>query len=478
MKFKEYSFRELLSKIVDNRGRTCPTAEDGIPLIATNCIKNTSLYPVYEKIRYVSKDTYDNWFRGHPEPGDMIFVCKGSPGRVCWVPDPIPFCIAQDMVAIRADENVVYPRYLFALLRSKDTQGRILNMHVGSLIPHFKKGDFANLYLEIPSDMEYQKQVGDLYMAFCEKIDANHKINQTLEQIAQAIFKSWFVDFEPVKAKIAALEAGGSEEDVLFAAMQAISGKGEPELTRLQAEQPEQYAELRATAELFPSALQNSELEEIPEGWNISHIGDEVLVVGGGTPSTKNPAFWEAGEINWTSPKDLSNLADKILVETERKITAAGLAKISSGLLPVDTVLMSSRAPVGYLAMAKIPVAVNQGYIAMKCQKTLSPEFVIQWCEAHMDEIKSRASGTTFEEISKKNFKIIPLVIPPEPLISIYSKQVSSLYEAIKNNAQESDTLEKLRDSLLPKLLSGELSVIDDLDQRAAEPRRALQGVE
>lgn len=95
-----------------------------------------------------------------------------------------------------------------------------------------------------------------------------------------------------------------------------------------------------------------------------------------------------------------------------------------------------------------------------------------------MDEIKSRASGTTFEEISKKNFKIIPLVIPPEPLISIYSKQVSSLYEAIKNNAQESDTLEKLRDSLLPKLLSGELSVIDDLDQRAAEPRRALQGVE
>src|SRR5690554_7925424 len=92
--------------------------------------------------------------------------------------------------------------------------------------------------------------------------------------MAQAIFKSWFVDFEPVKAKIAALEAGGSEEDALRAAMQAISGKGEDELTRLQAEQPEQYAELRATAELFPSAMQDSELGEIPEGWNVGALAD------------------------------------------------------------------------------------------------------------------------------------------------------------------------------------------------------------
>lgn len=459
MTFKEYSFRELLINIVDNRGRTCPTSEHGIPLIATNCIKNSGLYPVYEKLRYVSEETYQTWFRGHPEPGDMIFVCKGSPGRVCWTPDPVPFCIAQDMVAIRADTTKVYPKYLFALLRSEAVQHQILNMHVGTLIPHFKKGDFANLYLQIPEDMEYQRRVGDAYFSFCESIEKNHQINQTLEQMAQAIFKSWFVDFEPVKAKITTLEAGGSEEDALLAAMQAISGKDEAELTRLQAEQPKQYAELRATAELFPSAMQGSELGEIPVGWGVSQIGDEVTVVGGGTPSTKNPIFWEGGRISWTSPKDLSNLADKVLVETERKITEAGLAKISSGLLPINTVLMSSRAPVGYLAMAKIPVAVNQGYIAMKCEKVLSPEFVIQWCEAHMDEIKSRASGTTFSEISKKNFKIIPVVVPSESLMSAYTRQVSPLYEAIEINVRESDNLAQLRDTLLPKLLSGELSL-------------------
>src|SRR5690606_20880033 len=128
-----------------------------------------------------------------------------------------------------------------------------------------------------------------------DKIEANDTINQTLEQMAQAIFKSWFVDFEPVKAKIAALEAGGSEEDALLAAMQAISGTSlfdadasaagaQAALTRLQAEQPEQYAELLATAELFPAAMQDSELGEIPEGWEVYPILEVCDLLGGAQP--------------------------------------------------------------------------------------------------------------------------------------------------------------------------------------------------
>ncbi len=470
MKFKEYSFLKLLSVIIDNRGKTVPTVESGVPLVATNCIKNEILFPSYDKVRYVSQEIYETWFRGHPQPGDMIFTCKGSPGKVCWVPDPIDFCIAQDMVGIRANEEVVYPKYLFALLRSVETQNKILNMHVGTLIPHFKKGDFGNLYFDIPIDMAYQQKVGDFYFDLCLKMEVNRKINQTLEQMAQAIFKSWFVDFDPVKAKIAALEAGGSADDALLAAMQAIAGSAlfaadaadadaQTQLARLQAEHPEQYATLRATAELFPSAMQESELGEIPEGWSVSQIGDEVTVVGGGTPSTKNPEFWEGGTINWTTPKDLSNQVDKVLIDTDRRITQAGLNKISSGLLPVDTVLMSSRAPVGYLALAKTPIAVNQGYIAMRCEQTLSPEFVIQWCEVNMAEIKNRASGTTFAEISKKSFNIIPVLVPQESLVSVYSKHVHQLYLKVKMNVRENKSLAELRDTLLPKLLSGELNL-------------------
>src|SRR6266700_4395550 len=150
MEVEEVPFTELLSKIIDNRGRTCPTAETGLPLIATNCVRNDLLYPAFEKVRYVSQDTYEDWFRGHPEPGDLIFVCKGTPGRVCMTPNPVSFCIAQDMVAVRADPKKVYPRYLFALLRSPTVQTHIGNMHVGTLIPHFKKGDFDKLLLPVP----------------------------------------------------------------------------------------------------------------------------------------------------------------------------------------------------------------------------------------------------------------------------------------------------------------------------------------
>jgi type I restriction enzyme S subunit len=392
--------------------------------------------------------------------GDLIVCEGGEPGRCAiWKAELPDMKIQKALHRIRTKSSL-NNRYLYYWFYHAGKHGLLEPYFTGTTIKHLTGRALNNLEIPLPP-LSHQEFMAEVLGSLDDKIQLNHQTNQTLEQMAQAIFKSWFVDFEPVKAKIAALEAGGSEEDALLAAMQAISGKDETELTRLQAEQPEQYAELRATAELFPSAMQDSELGEIPEGWYVTQIGDEVTVVGGGTPSTKNPDFWENGEINWTSPKDLSNLADKVLVETERKVTEAGLAKISSGLLPVDTVLMSSRAPVGYLALAKIPVAVNQGYIAMKCEKALSPEFVIQWCAAHMDEIKSRASGTTFAEISKKNFKIIPVVMPTESLISIYSKQASSLYEAIENNVRESDTLAKLRDSLLPKLLSGELSVSD-----------------
>src|SRR5437867_6589858 len=122
MEVEEVPFSKLLSEVIDNRGKTCPTADAGIPLIATNCVRNDLLYPTYDTERSVSQETYDTWFRGHPKPGDILFVNKATPGRVCLVPNPVDFCIAQDMVAVRADPKKVYPKYLFAVLRSTKVQ--------------------------------------------------------------------------------------------------------------------------------------------------------------------------------------------------------------------------------------------------------------------------------------------------------------------------------------------------------------------
>jgi len=478
MTFKEYSFRELLINIVDNRGRTCPTSEHGIPLIATNCIKNSGLYPIYEKLRYVSEETYQTWFRGHPEPGDMIFVCKGSPGRVCWTPDPVPFCIAQDMVAIRADTTKVYPKYLFALLRSEAVQHQILNMHVGTLIPHFKKGDFANLYLQIPEDMEYQRRVGDAYFSFCESIEKNHQINQTLEQMAQAIFKSWFVDFEPVKAKIAALEAGGSEEDALLAAMQAISGKGEAELTRLQAEQPEQYAELRATAELFPSAMQDSELGEIPEGWEVTDLKSSTIEIRRGI----SPKYTEEGGIQVINQKCIRN--HKVDFSLARR-NDTSKRKIDGREIQIGDVLVNSTgvgtlgrlAPVRHLPEPS--VADSHITVIRANNRLISNAFLAGLMITSEPLIEASGAGSTGQtELRKQVLEEIVFARPSLKLSRAYEGAVEPMGQQMACIERQLVSLASTRDVILPKLLSGDLSVPNKGNQPKAEPLSPLQGVE
>ena len=187
---------KLLSFIVDNRGKTVPTAPYGHKLIATNCVTNNTLFPVYEKIRYLSDETYRTWFRAHPIPGDILFVNKGTPGRVCMVPDPVDFCIAQDMIALRADDKKIYNKYLFAVLRSREIQQQIYNTSVGDVIPHFKKQFLDQLLIPIP-DCSTQRDIGDCYYLLSYKIELNNKINENLEQQVQTIYKSWFVDLDP-----------------------------------------------------------------------------------------------------------------------------------------------------------------------------------------------------------------------------------------------------------------------------------------
>jgi type I restriction enzyme S subunit len=181
---------ELLSFIVDNRGRSCPTTESGFPLIATNCLKPGIRSPIFENIRYVSTETYRTWFRAHPEPGDVLFVCKGSPGRVAVVPDPVSFCIAQDMVSLRADRDVVDPLYLYYRLTSKDVQDSIITMHVGTMIPHFKKGDFGKLRFTVHESLVEQQAIAGVLGALDDKITANDRTILLLRQLARGSFDS------------------------------------------------------------------------------------------------------------------------------------------------------------------------------------------------------------------------------------------------------------------------------------------------
>jgi type I restriction enzyme S subunit len=197
---------------------------------------------------------------------------------------------------------------------------------------------------------------------------------------------------------------------------------------------------------------------EANEEWKEKTIGDVVEIRGGSTPKTTLPEYWD-GDIYWTSPRDLSTLKSVFIFETERKITEAGLAQISSGLLPAGTLLLSSRAPIGYLAISCINIAINQGYIAILNNDYISNYYMYLWCKHYMEEIKAAANGSVFQEISKSIFRTLPFVLPPKNSLDSFNKIVVPIFEKLRTNQTQIRILEKLRDTLLPKLMSGAVRV-------------------
>ena len=212
-----------------------------------------------------------------------------------------------------------------------------------------------------------------------------------------------------------------------------------------------------ATAALFPDSFEESELGAVPKGWHVMPVGDAVETVGGATPDTKTPEYWEPAEHHWTTPKDLSGIASPVLLGTERKLSGAGLKKISSGLLPVGSLLMSSRAPIGYLALTQVPMAINQGYIAIPPGGKLSPLYMLFWCQTNMDNIKGRANGSTFMEISKKAFRPIPVLVPSLAVLDAFETVTAHLFARLVENEKQAQSLASIRDALLPRLISGQL---------------------
>ena len=228
---------------------------------------------------------------------------------------------------------------------------------------------------------------------------------------------------------------------------------------KLQAGSPAPKCKLRQAGEM----VFNEELgKEIPEGWEVKTIGDVVTVKGGTTPSTKKQEYWDNGSIHWCTPKDLSNLGSPVLLYTERKITNKGLATISSGLLPTGTVLLSSRAPIGYLAISEVPVSINQGFIAILCDKEVSNYYILNWVKFNLGIIKNMAGGSTFQEINKANFRIIKILVPSQDIMRDYNTLLNKMHEGIVLNEKQSRKLVEIRDTLLPKLMSGKIRVLNN----------------
>ncbi len=278
----------VLKDIIDNRGKSVPNSPEGFPLIATNCIKNSSIYPTFDKVRYVDKHTLDTWFRAHLQPNDILFVNKGTPGRVCLVPDPITFCAAQDMMAFRCDEKIINYKYLFTVLRSSEIQKKIENNHVGLVIPHFRKQDLSSILIPI-RDLKEQEKIGDIYIKLSQKIELNNRINAKLEAMAKTVYDYWFVQFN------------FPNED------------GKPYRTE------------------GGEMVWNHELKrKIPEGWNNRTLSDIGNIIGGSTPPKEIKAYFSKDGTAWITPKDLSlNSGNKFITKGEIDVSESGIKAAS-----------------------------------------------------------------------------------------------------------------------------------------------------
>jgi len=423
--WERISLREAGVTLIDCDHRTPPAADSGYPYVAIPQLKEGRL--ALNDVRRISPEHFIDWTRkAKPQHHDVILSRRCNPGETAYVPAGLECALGQNLVLLRADGSKLYPPFLRWLVRGPDWWEQVGTfINVGAVFDSLKCADIPNFRFSLPPLAE-QKRIVEVLGVLDDKIELNRRMNATLEATARTLFQSWFVDFDPVRAKLDGRTPSGMDA---------------------------------ATAALFPDSFKETELGHIPRGWSVQPVGDVIDCVGGGTPSTSEPKYWEGGTHHWTTPKDFSSLQAPILLNTDRKLTDAGIAKISSGLLPAGTLLMSSRAPVGYLAISAIPVAINQGFIAMKCNESTSNYFMLNWCQQNMAEIEGRATGTTFAEISKQNFRPIPFILPSQEIMTAFSARVAPLYARITANLRESRTLATLRDTLLPKLLSGELSV-------------------
>lgn len=400
-------FDRLIAHVVDNRGRSAPTSKEGIPLIATNCIKESGLFPIKEKIRYVSKETYDNWFRDHPKPNDIIIVNKGTPGLVCLVPDPVDLCFAQDMVSVRPDENMIYGRFLFAFMRSSIFKHQVDSINVGTTIPHLKKTYFPMLMVPIPTKNE-QRMIGDIYYNISRKMEINQQMNRTLEEIGKSIFKHWFIDFEFPNEEGKPYKSSGGE------------------------------------------MVYDEELEkDLPKGWEVKDISQEFNLVMGQSPP--GSSYNEAGEgvIFFQGRADFGGRFPLIRMFCTEPIRFA----------KKDDTIVSVRAPVGDINLALQDCCIGRGLAAIRHKSNNSSYTYYSMMTLKPTFDHFEAEGTVFGSINKVNFERIRVLAPPRKIIDLFENMIRPFDEKVENNTLEILTLSSIRDSLLPRLMSGKIRV-------------------
>lgn len=382
MEFTTYTLGEVCSRL--SSGKSIKAAE----------IFPAGKYPVYG----------GNGLRGYADRSNFEGECAiiGRQGAYC---GNVRYFkgeayMTEHAVVCQANEKAdTY--YLSALLSTLHLE----RLSGQSAQPGLAVGTLSVQEINLPS-LETQRSIASILSSLDRKIELNNKINADLEEMAQAIFKNWFVDFEPFK-----------------------DGK-----------------------------FVDSELGMIPEGWKVGRLDEIADVVGGSTPSKAKPEYYTQKGIAWLTPKDLSNHPAVYTSRGEIDITEEGYNSTSTKLMPKGTILFTSRAPIGYISIAQNDICTNQGFKSLVPKKA-GTCFLYCFLKYVTPEIENKSTGSTFKEASGALMKSLQVIMPEQKVFEDFEEIVCPLFARIESLEKENSRLSLLRDTLLPRLMSGELEV-------------------
>jgi type I restriction enzyme S subunit len=426
MSFDSAPFSSLFS-IPQRNGLTRPkrVRGHGVPMVNMG---ELFAYPIIDNIQMdlVPLSNAEEGFL--LETHDLLFarqslVFSGAGQCSIFTGKGVPTTFESHLIRCRLNKKISNPQFYFYFFRSpagRTSMEAIIEQGAGA--SGIRGSDLKNLQVPIPPKA-LQDSIAGVLGALDDRINLLREANVTLEAIAQALFKSWFVDFDPVRAKVEGLEPEGMNS---------------------------------STAALFPDSFEKSELGLVPKGWKVGSILDIANLISGGTPKTDRVEYW-GGDIPWASAKDVSQAAESVLIDTERTITDLGLQKSSTKMIPAfSTVVVARGATTGRLVMFGATMAMNQTCYALE-SKAGTPTALYLVLKKEIAALTQKAHGSVFDTITTSTFSASKTLLIPDALLSCFESTAGPLFHRILAGTQQAQTLIQLRDTLLPRLISGQL---------------------
>lgn len=404
------TIEEITSEIIDKRGVTVKKlggdfVENGHRVISAKLIKNSKIDLNAGEERFVNKEIYKKWMSSKLMQGDVILTSEAPLGKVAYVQEDLDWCLGQRLFCLRPNTEILDGRYLFYSLKTRKVQADLESRGTGTTVLGIKQSELLKVQIPV-QDIEVQKRISALLGRLDNKIELNQKMNETLEEIAKTLFKSWFIDFDPVRAKAEGRPTGLSKE----------------------------------ISDLFPDSFEDSELGEIPKGWNLLTFGDFVTPIRGKVITKKT-----------TNPGDIPVVAGGL--------EPAYFHSIANVEGPAVTI-SASGANAGYTNLYYEDIwASDCSYISNKQSSNVFTSYI--FLKLNQERIFDSQHGAAQPHIYPDDLRRLDMVIPSNDLYETFENLITSFFNKIKLNIEETKNLISLRDTLLPKLISGELKIPD-----------------